>query len=109
MGAGLWLASPLSEPSTQMSMVPLFGMVPTGLEPSTGLLGLVGYLGVVCHCHSRLTRLLLNPFFYFAKSNSSQTLIDLIFPLILSIHVTFILSYPSFHDHCYTLLGSPQS
>ena len=27
--------------------VSLFGMVPAGLEPSTGLLGLVGYLGVV--------------------------------------------------------------
>ena len=25
----------------------LFGMVPAGLKPSTGLLGLVGYLGVV--------------------------------------------------------------
>ena len=25
----------------------LFGMVLTGLEPSTGLLGLIGYLGVV--------------------------------------------------------------
>ena len=32
--------------------------------------------------------------FYFAKSNSFPTLVDLIFPLILSIHVTFILSYP---------------
>ena len=47
MGAGLWLASPLSKPSTQTSMVSLFGMVPTGLEPSTGLLSPVGYLGVV--------------------------------------------------------------
>ena len=27
--------------------VSLFGMVPAGLEPSTGLLGLVGHLGVV--------------------------------------------------------------
>ena len=47
MGAGLWLASPLSKPSTQTSMVSLFGMVPAGLEPLTGLLGLVGLLGVV--------------------------------------------------------------
>ena len=47
MGAGLWSASPLSEPSTQMSMVSLFGMVPARLEPSTGLLGLVRYLRVV--------------------------------------------------------------
>ena len=47
MGASLWSASPLSEPSTQMTIGSLFGMVPTGLEPSTGLLGLVGYLGVV--------------------------------------------------------------
>ena len=47
MGAGLWSASPLSKPSTQTSMVLLFSMVPAGLEPSTGLLGLVGYLGVV--------------------------------------------------------------
>ena len=46
MGAGLWSASPLSEPSTQTTIGSLFGMVPAGLEPSTGLLGLVGYLGV---------------------------------------------------------------
>ena len=38
---------PWSKPSTQMSMVSLFGMVPAGLEPSTGLLSLVGHLGVV--------------------------------------------------------------
>ena len=37
----------LSEPSTQMTSGLLFSMVPTGLEPSTGLLGLVGHLGVV--------------------------------------------------------------
>ena len=37
--------------------------------------------------------------FFFAKSNSPHTLVDLIFLFILSIHVTFILSYPSFHDH----------
>ena len=30
-----------------MTIGSLFGMVPTGLEPSTGLLSLVGYLGVV--------------------------------------------------------------
>ena len=47
MGAGLWSASPLSKPSTQTSMVSIFGMVPAGLEPSTRLLGLVGHLGVV--------------------------------------------------------------
>ena len=47
MGASLWSASPLSKPSTQTSMVLLFGMVPAGLEPLTGLLGLVGHLGVV--------------------------------------------------------------
>ena len=47
MGAGLWSAFPLSEPSTQMTIGSLFSMVPTGLEPSTGLLGLVRYLGVV--------------------------------------------------------------
>ena len=33
--------------------------------------------------------------FYFAKSNLFPTLVDLIFLLILSIHVTLILSYPS--------------
>ena len=33
-------------------------------------------------------------FLYFAKSNSSPTFVDLIFLLILSIHVTLILSYP---------------
>ena len=37
--------------------------------------------------------------FIFAKSNSSYTFIDSTFPLILSIHVTSILSYPSFHVH----------
>ena len=47
MGAGLWSASPLSKPSTQTSMVSLFGMVPAGPEPSTRLLGLIRYLGVV--------------------------------------------------------------
>ena len=47
MGASLWSASPLSEPSTQMTIGSLFGMVPTGLEPSTGLLSLVRYLRVV--------------------------------------------------------------
>ena len=31
---------------------------------------------------------------YFAKSNSTPTLVDLISPFILSIHVTLILSYP---------------
>ena len=36
-------------------------------------------------------------FLYFAKSNSSHTLVDLIFLLILSIHVTLILSHPSLH------------
>ena len=38
---------PLSEPSTQMTIGSLFSMVPAGLEPSTGLLDLVRYLGVV--------------------------------------------------------------
>ena len=47
MGAGLWLASPLSKPSTQTTIGSLFDIVPVGLEPSTGLLSLVRYLGVV--------------------------------------------------------------
>ena len=47
MGASLWLSSPLSKPSTQMSMVSLFGMVPAGLEPSTRLLGLIRHIRVV--------------------------------------------------------------
>ena len=47
MGAGLWSASPLSKPPTQTAIGLLFNMVPIGLKPSTGLLGLVGYLGVV--------------------------------------------------------------
>ena len=41
-----------------------------------------------------LMRLSLDSFLYFAKSNSSLTLVDLIFLLILSVHVTLILSYP---------------
>ena len=55
-----------------------------------------------CHCQGCLIRLLLDSFLYFAKSNSSHPLVDLIFPLILSIHVTSILSYPSLHDHYLT-------
>ena len=48
----------------------------------------------MCHHHGHLARLSLDSFFIFAKSNSLHTLIDLIFLLILSIHVTLILSYP---------------
>ena len=48
----------------------------------------------ICHRHGRLAQLSLDSFLNFAKSNSSLTLIDLIFLLILSIHVTLILSYP---------------
>ena len=47
MGASLWSASPLSEPSTQTTISSLFSMVPARLKPSTGLLGLIGHLGVV--------------------------------------------------------------
>ena len=47
MGASLWSASPLSEPSTQTTIGSLFDMVPVRLKPLTGLLGLVRYLGVV--------------------------------------------------------------
>ena len=47
MGAGLWSASPLSEPSTQTTIGLLFSMDPARLKPLTGLLGLVRYLGVV--------------------------------------------------------------
>ena len=42
--------------------------------------------------------------FIFAKSNSLHTLVDLIFLLILSIHMTLILSYPSLHFHYLTFL-----
>ena len=42
--------------------------------------------------------------FIFAKSNSSHPLIDLIFLFILSIHMTLILSYPTFHVHYLTFL-----
>ena len=38
---------PWSKPSTQMTIGSLFGMVPTRLKPLTGLLSLIGYLGVV--------------------------------------------------------------
>ena len=47
-----------------------------------------------CHRHGRLCDYRSTLFLYFAKSNSSPTFIDLIFLLILSIHVTLILSYP---------------
>ena len=48
----------------------------------------------VCHRHGRLCDYRSTLSFYFAKSNSFPTLVDLIFPLILSIHVIVILSYP---------------
>ena len=46
-------------------------------------------------------------FFIFAKSNSSLTLVDLIFLLILSIHMTLILSYPNLHVHSHTIFIFP--
>ena len=47
MGASLWSASPLSKPSTQMTISSLFDIVPIRLKPLTRLLSLIGYLGVV--------------------------------------------------------------
>ena len=47
-----------------------------------------------CHRHGRLCDYRSTLFLYFAKSNSSPTFVDLIFLLILSIHVALILSYP---------------
>ena len=47
IGAGLWSASLGLSLQPKHPRVSLFDMVPVGLEPSTGLLGLVGYLGVV--------------------------------------------------------------
>ena len=38
---------PWSKPSTQTTIGSLFNMVPVGLKPSTRLLSLIGYLGVV--------------------------------------------------------------
>ena len=55
-----------------------------------------------CHRHGRLCDYRSTLFFYFAKSNSFPTLVDLIFPLILSIHVTLILSYP----HIFTFIST---
>ena len=49
-----------------------------------------------------LAQLLLDSFFIIAKSNSSQSFIDLIFLLILSIHVTLILSYPHIFTFIFT-------
>ena len=68
------------------------GLGPAGEDLSNG--GEDGHDEGDCHRHGRLTRLSLDSFFIFAKSNSSLTLIDLISLLILSIHVTLILSYP---------------
>ena len=45
--AGLWLASLGLSLQPKRPRVLLFSMVPAGLEPLTGLLGLVGHLGVV--------------------------------------------------------------
>ena len=47
IGAGLWSASLGLSLQPKQPCVSLFGMVPAGLEPLTGLLGLVGHLGVV--------------------------------------------------------------
>ena len=50
IGAGLWSASLGLSLQPKRPCVLLSGMVPAGLEPSTGLLGLVGYLGVDSWC-----------------------------------------------------------
>ena len=47
IGAGLWSASLGLSLQPKRPRVLLFGMVPAGLKPSTGLLGLVRHLGVV--------------------------------------------------------------
>ena len=47
IGAGLWSASLGLSLQPKHPRVSLSGMVPAGLEPSTGLLGLVGHLRVV--------------------------------------------------------------
>ena len=47
IGVGLWSASLGLSLQPKRPCVLLSGMVPAGLEPSTGLLGLVGHLGVV--------------------------------------------------------------
>ena len=45
MGAGLWSASPLSKPSTQTSMVLLFGWFPPDSNPQPGFSASLGILG----------------------------------------------------------------
>ena len=44
MGASLWLASPLSEPSTQTTIGLLFGWFPPDSNPQPGFLALSGIL-----------------------------------------------------------------
>ena len=72
--------------------------------------------GVLCHlplCILSSSRLssttFARLFLYFAKSNSSPTLVDLIFLLILSIHMTLILSYPYLHIHSHTFFIFPSN
>ena len=100
-----------------MSLFPLFSLIHLLPRPTSPPLYLINHSHTLyclcpsiislilldsetsCHHCSRLTQLLLDSFFYFTKSNSSQPFVDLISLLILSIHVTFILSYPSLHIH----------
>ena len=58
-----------------------------------------------CHRHGRLCDHRSTLFLYFAKSNSSPTPVDLIFPFILSNHVTFDLILPiCLHVHSHMFL-----
>ena len=47
IGAGLWVGFPWFSLQPKRPRVLLSSVVPTGLEPLTGLLGLIGHLGVV--------------------------------------------------------------
>ena len=92
---------PSPSPSSSGCPLPQRCLAP---EPGSGSDSFFTALEIGCHHHGHLTQLSLNSFLYFTKSNSSHPLIDLIFPLILSIHVTLILSYPSLHNHYLTFL-----
>ena len=54
--------------------------------------------GGYCHCHGRLARLSLDSFFISAKSNSSSTLVDLIYLCDPLSYLTHISSRSLSHD-----------
>ena len=62
-----------------------------------------------CHHHGCFTRLPLDSFFISLSPTLHNHSLILSFSLILSIHMTLILSYPSLHTHYLTFLIFPSN